>query len=153
VTRRLGGVLAALLAAAGPVPADTAGTAAAGADVAALLASVRDQREVRLTTTGRRSGKPHTIPVWFMVEGSVVYLNTLDPTRDWVKNAQKNPDVRLDFGATVLAGRLRTVTDEATETRIKQALRDKYWVAWAGGLVGQGPKATFVVDELRPVTP
>ena len=85
------------------------------------------------------------------VDGSVVCLNTLDPTRDWVKNAQKNPDVRLDFGTTVLAGRLRTVTDQATETRIKQALRDKYWAAWAGGLVGQGPKATFVVDELRAV--
>jgi len=153
MTSRLGGILAALLFAAGGVPAGSAGPAAAADDVATILAGVRDQSELRLTTTGRKSGRPHTIPVWFTVDGSVVYLNTLDPTRDWVKNAQKTPEVRLDFGSVVLAGRLRTVTDEAVHARVLQALRDKYWAAWAGGLVGKGPKATFVVEDLRPATP
>jgi deazaflavin-dependent oxidoreductase (nitroreductase family) len=127
--------------------------ASAADSVAERLASVREQKEVRLTTIGRRSGKPHTIPVWFLVDGPLVYLNTLDTTRDWVRNAQKNPEVRLDFGAFTLAGRLRTVTDERTDARARELLRGKYWAAWAGGLVGQGPKATFVVEALRVAAP
>lgn len=123
---------------------------AAPADLTATLARVREQRNVQLTTTGRRSGKPHTVTVWFMVDGPVVYLNTLDPGRDWVRNAKKTPTVRLDFGSAVLEGELRTVTDPALQANIVQALRDKYWVAWAGGLVGQGPQETYVIEGLRP---
>jgi deazaflavin-dependent oxidoreductase (nitroreductase family) len=126
---------------------------AAPADVAATLAGVREQRTVQLTTTGRRSGKPHTVTVWFMVDGPVVYLNTLDPDRDWVRNAQKTPAVRLDFGDAAFEGELRTVTDPALQTKIVQALRDKYWVAWAGGLLGQGPKQTYVIESLRSAGP
>src|SRR5688572_1831787 len=100
--------------------------ASAADSVAERLASVREQKEVRLTTIGRRSGKPHTIPVWFMVDGPLVYLNTLDTTRDWVRNAQKNPEVRLDFGAFTLAGRLRAVTDERVDARARELLRGKY---------------------------
>jgi hypothetical protein len=70
-----------------------------------------------------------------------------------VRNAQKTPTVRLDFGGVVLTGQQHTVTDPALDGRIRQALRDKYWIAWAGGLVGQGPKQTFVVDGLSPASP
>ena len=52
-----------------------------------------------------------------------------------------------------LAGRLRTVTDPALEEQIRTAFRDKYWVAWAGGLFGQGPKETYVVEALRAASP
>ena len=121
--------------------------------IPAMLAKVRDQREVQLTTIGRRSGKPHTVPVWFVVDGDHIYLSTLDQTRDWVRNAKKNPEVGFDFGGTVLAGRLRAVSDPALDAKIAQALRDKYWVAWAAGLVGKGPKETYVVDGLRASTP
>jgi len=121
--------------------------------VPVMLATVRDQRNVQLTTIGRRSGKPHTVPVWFVVDGDRIYLSTLDPSRDWVRNTKKNPEVRFDFGGTVLAGQLRTVTDPALDTKIRQALRDKYWVAWAAGLVGKGPKETYVVEGLHPATP
>ena len=124
-----------------------------GSTIAATLAKVRDQSEVRLTTIGRRSGKAHAVPVWFVVEDDHIYLSTLDPTRDWVRNAKKNPQVGLDFGLTVLAGQLHTVTDPALDAKIARALRDKYWGAWAAGLVGKGPKETYVIDGLRTSTP
>ena len=53
----------------------------------------------------------------------------------------------------VLAGRLRTVTDPALDQHIRKLFRDKYWVAWAGGLIGKGPKETYVVEALRSSTP
>jgi deazaflavin-dependent oxidoreductase (nitroreductase family) len=149
VTRAAGAlVLSALgIAAASAQPGGGAGTPAS---LATALAAVRDQRTVQLTTTGRRSGKPHTVTVWFVVDGETLCLSTLDPTRDWIRNAKKTPEVRLDFGGTVLAGQLRLVTDPALDARIRQALRDKYWIAWVGGLLGQGPKETYVIEALRP---
>jgi deazaflavin-dependent oxidoreductase (nitroreductase family) len=117
---------------------------------AATLAAVRNRGTAELTTTGRRTGKPHAVPVWFVVDGDVIYLSTLDPTRDWVRNAKQTPEVRLDFGGTVLAGQFRPVTDPAVDARIRQALRDKYWIAWVGGLFGKGPKETYVVEALHP---
>ena len=146
---RLAGAL--LLAVAAVSAQPTGGNPASS--VAPTLAKLRDQREVKLTTIGRRSGKPHTVPVWFVVDGERIYLSTLDPSRDWVRNAKTNPDVRFDFGGTVLAGQLRTVGDPALETRIGQALRHKYWVAWAAGLVGKGPKETYVVENLHTAMP
>jgi deazaflavin-dependent oxidoreductase (nitroreductase family) len=153
--RRFGRALlaACVLAAAPWVSAEPAAAPGAAPNVGAALAGLRSQRTVELTTTGRRTGNPHTVTVWFLVDGPVLYLNTLDPTRDWVRNVLKQPEVRLDFGGTVLLGQLHPVTDPALETHIRQALRDKYWIAWAGGLVGQGPKQTFLVDGLRPATP
>ena len=122
----------------------------AAASLATTLAAVRDRRSAQLTTTWRRSGKPHTVTVWFVVDGDAIYLTTLDPSRDWVRNAKKTPEVRLDFGGTVLAGRLRVVTDATLEARIRRALRHKYWIAWVGGLLGQGPKETYVIEALQP---
>ena len=143
----LGAILGIAAASAQPIGGDTA------SPVAAMLAKVRDQRNVQLTTIGRRSGKPHAVPVWFVVDGDRIYLSTLDPSRDWVRNAKKNPEVRFDFGGTVLAGQLRTVSDPVLDDKIRQALRDKYWIAWVGGLVGKGPKETYVVENLHPATP
>jgi deazaflavin-dependent oxidoreductase (nitroreductase family) len=142
----LGALLALGSAAADPPPAKTPPDA-----VGATLAGLREQRTVELTTVGRRTGKPHTVPVWFVVDGDTLYLNTLDPTRDWVLNAKKTPAVRLDFGSIVLAGELATVADPALEARVRQWLRDKYWMAWVGGLAGQVPKETYAVTALHPV--
>ena len=119
------------------------------ATAAEALAAVRHESTVRITTTGRKSGKPHTVPVWFAVDGDRVLLSTLDPSRDWVLNALHTPAVRLDFGSVVVEGRLRPVTDPALAERITAALRQKYWVAWLAGLVGKGPAATYVIDDVR----
>ena len=141
----LGATLGIAAASAQPIGGETPSS------VPAMLAKVRDQRNVQLTTIGRRSDKPHTVPVWFVVDGERIYLNTLNPERDWVRNAKKTREVRLDFGGgVVLAGQLRTVGDPALDEQIRKVFRDKYWVAWAGGLIGQGPKETYVVEAVRP---
>ena len=45
-----------------------------------------------LTTTGRKSGKPHQIEIWFVAYNGCYYLVTEDPEHtDWVKNIRSNP--------------------------------------------------------------
>ena len=66
-----------------------------------------------LTTTGRRSGKPHEIEIWFAAVGDTIYLmngtsSDLEKAgqSDWVKNLQANPSVRVRIGAPIpVAGR------------------------------------------------
>jgi deazaflavin-dependent oxidoreductase (nitroreductase family) len=127
-----------------------AGRAAEPIPVSDQLLAVKDERECRLTTTGRKTGNPHTVTVWFVADGDVVYLSTLDPTRDWVRNALAHPTVTLAFTELTMRGQLRDVTeDPALDARIRDALGHKYWLARIAGWFGKGPKHTFVVDQLE----
>lgn len=147
-TRRPGIVLAAALIALA-VP----GSAADEPSIAELLLAVKHQRECRITTAGRKSGRPHTVPIWFAVASDALYLSTMDPSRDWVKNALATPTVAVDFGELRLTGRFRDVTGTELDPAVRDALRSKYWIARAAGWFGQGPKATFVIDQLAPAPP
>jgi deazaflavin-dependent oxidoreductase (nitroreductase family) len=117
------------------------------------LLAVKDERECRITTRGRKTGKPHTVPVWFVADGDVLYLSTLDDTRDWVRNARKTPTVTVDFGQLAVTGQLRDVTDTDLDARVREALRHKYWLARVAGWFGKRPKRTFVIDHLAAVPP
>ncbi len=119
------------------------------ADLAGRLAAVRDRSTLRITTRGRRTGKPHTVPIWFAVDGTALYLGTLNAKRDWVRNLKKTPEVTLDAGDVRLRGRASLVTDQALETHIQGLLARKYWMAWIGSWFGIAPDATLRVDQLE----
>ena len=70
--------------------------AAAMADLPARLAAIKDRGTLRITTRGRRTGKPHTVTIWFVVDGATLYLATLNAKRDWVRNLRKTPDAALE---------------------------------------------------------
>jgi len=118
--------------------------------LAERLAAVKDRSTCRITTRGRRTGRPHTRTIWFVVEDTALYLATLNARRDWVRNAQKNPDVELDLGSLRVRGRLTTIAEPALEARVRDLLARKYWMAWIASWFGRGPERTFRVDELTP---
>jgi hypothetical protein len=119
-------------------------------DVAAKLAAVKDRGTLRITTRGRTTGKPHTVPIWFVVEGTTVWLGTLDARRDWVRNVAKTPDVVLDLDGLRVRGRASAVTDPTVEAHVRDLLAKKYWMAWIGSWFGKGPARTFRVDGVEP---
>jgi len=123
----------------------------ATSDLAARLAAVKDRGTLRITTRGRRTGKPHTVPIWFVVEDTTLYLATLNARRDWVRNVAKTPEVELDIGGLRLRGRATTVRDPALEAHIRNMLAGKYWMAWIGSWFGKGPERTFRADGVEPV--
>lgn len=52
-----------------------------------------------LTTTGRVSGAPHRIEIWFALHEGVVYLlSGGGEGSDWVRNLMANPAVELELG-------------------------------------------------------
>ena len=127
-------------------------TMASPADLAARLAAARDRATSRITTRGRRTGKPHTVTIWFVVEGTTLYLGTLNARRDWVRNAQKNPGVELDIGGLRVRGRLTTAGDAAgVAPDVGEMFVRKYWLAWIGSWFGMRPDRLFRVDGIEPV--
>ena len=47
-----------------------------------------------LTTTGRVTGNPHKIEIWYVEHEGCFYMCTEHPQKaDWVKNIRKNPAV------------------------------------------------------------
>jgi len=119
------------------------------AGLAAKLAAVGDRSTCRITTRGRKSGKPHTVTIWFLAEGTTVYLATLNAKRDWVRNLEKTPEVVLDVDGVRVRGRASTIADAGVDAHVRDLLARKYWMAWLGSWFGKGPERTFRVDRLE----
>ena len=118
-------------------------------DVAARLAAVAGRSTAQITTRGRRTGKPHTVTIWFAVDGATIYLGTLNANRDWVRNAAKRPDVTLELDGVRVRGQATTITDAAGEAHVRSLLARKYWAAWIGSWFGLAPARTFRIDHLE----
>lgn len=120
-------------------------------DVAGRLAAVKDRSTLRITTRGRRSGRPHTVTIWFVAEGTTLYLGTLSARRDWVRNVAKTPEAEFEVDGSRLRGRVSTVTDPDEVARVNARLAGKYWMAWIGSWFGRGAERVFRVDDVQTV--
>ncbi len=111
-------------------------------DLAAHLSTHAADGVCHLQTTGRTTGRPRTIEIWFAVEGTRVYL--LAGGRDgahWVRNLRAQPAVRVRIGGRTLDGVARTVEGDAADPVARRLLAEKYqrWRegeplrAWAAG--------------------
>jgi deazaflavin-dependent oxidoreductase (nitroreductase family) len=85
-----------------------------------------------LTTTGRRSGAPHTIEIWFGMpsDGRSLYLLSGGGDRsDWVRNLRANPSVTVQIGARTgdeLPAQARVVEPGDEDDQARRLLATKY---------------------------
>lgn len=80
-----------------------------------------------LTTTGRRSGEPHRIEIWFALVDDVVYLLSGGRDRsDWVRNIAASPDVVLEIGEERRHTQARVVTDHEEDALARRVVGEKY---------------------------
>lgn len=80
-----------------------------------------------LTTTGRRSGKPHTIEIWFALKGSTLYLLSGGREKaDWVKNIRQQPAVQVKLGSLTYMGQARILTLGSEDELARQIVFAKY---------------------------
>src|ERR1051326_1982736 len=56
-------------------------TISAPADLLTRLGAVADRGTLRITTRGRKTGRPHTVTIWFVVDGRTIFLGTLHARR------------------------------------------------------------------------
>jgi deazaflavin-dependent oxidoreductase (nitroreductase family) len=111
-----------------------------------------------LTTTGRVSGRPHTIEIWFALNGRTLYLLSGGGDRsDWVRNLLRDPEVTVRVGsrrAPELHGRARAVDPDSDEDELARALvTGKYQPTYGGDLSGWRRGALPVAVDLEPASP
>ena len=83
-----------------------------------------------LTTTGRKSGKGHTIEIWFGMEpgGRTLYMLSGGGDRsDWVRNIGQDPEVRVRIGGRTFEGRGRFVEEPDEERTARRLVVRKYY--------------------------
>lgn len=86
-----------------------------------------------LTTTGRKSGRPHRIEIWFAIENGVIYvLSGGGDSADWVQNIKKSGKVRIQIGSRTTPANARIVRAGREDQRARELLDEKY-MDWKAG--------------------
>jgi deazaflavin-dependent oxidoreductase (nitroreductase family) len=102
-----------------------------------------------LTTTGRVSGEPREIEIWFGLDGDTLYMLSGGRDRsDWVRNLIREPEVRVRLGERDFEGRARIVSDGDEDARARKLLLEKYSPGYGGDLSEWGETALPVAVDL-----
>jgi deazaflavin-dependent oxidoreductase (nitroreductase family) len=94
----------------------------------ARLKAVAGRQTLTLTHYGRKSGKPYDVTIWFAVEGAKVYIGTANVSRQWVRNVQKTPQIRLAVGGERFEGEAHFLAERTEHERAMTSIRRKYWI-------------------------
>jgi deazaflavin-dependent oxidoreductase (nitroreductase family) len=83
--------------------------------------------EINITVTGRKSGRNIVLPIWFVWEGSTLYLLPVKGSdTQWYKNVLKKPSMRIEAGGAEAEIQAVPVTDAAQVKSVVEKFRAKY---------------------------
>ena len=99
-----------------------------------MFERLADREFAYLTTTGRRTGKEHTIEIWFALQDGRIYMLSGGGDRaDWVKNVRKTSQVRLRIGTQAANATARVVRAGTKEDDLSRQLLDGKYQGWRAG--------------------
>jgi deazaflavin-dependent oxidoreductase (nitroreductase family) len=118
-----------------------------------LWQAAAQEREVRLTTTGRKSGKAHRVTLWIATDGRRLFIRSgQGMKRDWPQNLVASGEATLELDGRKVKVKPRRVTDHAEAREVSSLVRKKYGQAVRVSKPDEPPtpaeQATF---ELIPV--
>lgn len=100
------------------------------------MASSPESAYLYLTTTGRRSGLPREIEIWFTRRDGRYYVIAEYSTSHWVRNVAANAQVAVRLGDKRFAASARIVDPDAEPAlhgAVQQLSREKY--GWGEGVM------------------
>lgn len=104
-----------------------------------------------LTTTGRRSGRPHRIEIWYARSGDSLYLLAGGgDSADWVKNLFADPAAVVEVDGETHHLRARVALDEAEADHARSLVFAKYSPRYDGDLTSWRSSALPVALDLVP---
>jgi deazaflavin-dependent oxidoreductase (nitroreductase family) len=84
-------------------------------------------RQIKLSVTGRKSGRTISIPVWFVLEGDKLYLLPVQGSdTQWYKNVLQNPQIRIEARGVGEEFRAVPLTDAKAVKSVVEKFREKY---------------------------
>ena len=126
----------------------TDGSATPGVDPARHIDASSAVEYCYLTTTGRRSGRDHTIEIWFVAHQGCVYLMAGSARSDWVVNLRDQPAARLRIDDVDLAAQGRAVGDpaDARKPLLRARMADKYGQRDPNGSLNSWATSALLVE-------
>lgn len=93
--------------------------------------SLRDRlaryREIKISVTGRKSGRTISNPVWFVLDGDHFYLLPVHGSdTQWYKNVLKNPKIRVDARGAEAEFQPVLIKDPEQVSSVVEKFREKY---------------------------
>jgi deazaflavin-dependent oxidoreductase (nitroreductase family) len=83
--------------------------------------------EIKISVTGRKSGKTISIPVWFVLDGEKLYLLPVQGSdTQWYKNVLKNRSIRVDARGVDARFRASPVANARGVKSVIERFREKY---------------------------
>ena len=84
-------------------------------------------RQLTITVIGRKSGRPISVPVWFVVEDDKLYLLPVQGSEtQWYKNVLKNPKIRIEARGAEAELKAVPITDAKQVSSVVEKFRNKY---------------------------
>ena len=85
------------------------------------------EREVRLTTRGRTTGKAHRVTIWIATDGTHLYIRSgAGMKRDWPQNLVAAGEAELAINGLKVRVKPRQVGDPAQARGVSGLYRTKY---------------------------
>ncbi len=122
-----------------PIPMDTS--------LAQRLQKLSRHQLLILTHSGRKSGTPYRVTIWFIVEDDRLYLVSADTRRNWTRNVAANPKVKLEIGGESFEGTVEPISLPAEREHVMRLVQQKYWYALPFILAGRFLHAIGVVTD------
>lgn len=112
-----------------------------------MFERLADEDMCYLTTTGRKTGRPHEIEIWFGIrEGRLYLLSGGGAEADWVKNLKRSPRVKVRINTRIASGTARVVRPNTREASAARELLDRKYMGWH-----EGKKLSSWAREALPV--
>lgn len=84
-------------------------------------------REIKISVTGRKSGRTISIPIWFVSDEENLYLLPVEGSgTQWYKNVLKNPLIRIAARHTEGDFNAVPITDASQVSSVIEKFREKY---------------------------
>jgi deazaflavin-dependent oxidoreductase (nitroreductase family) len=84
-------------------------------------------REIKLSVTGRKSGRTISNPVWFVLDNDKLYLLPVQGSdTQWYKNVLENPSIRINVRGAETEFQGIPVTDATLVSSVIEKFREKY---------------------------
>lgn len=91
------------------------------------MSDLEAERFCYVTTTGRRTGNPHTIEIWYAASDRTLYLLMGGGEgSDTVRNLRAQPAVRVRLGAATYEAVARVVEDPGEAALARRLVPTKY---------------------------
>jgi len=95
--------------------------------MASVFEAAAREKEVTLTTYGRKTGKPSTVTIWITTDGERLFVRSGKGfRRDWPQNLMARGEAELRVGGQTVKVKPRHVTDPEEARAASRLMRDKY---------------------------